>query len=76
MNDAVEGTPGFTAPEARAGEVISPGSDVYSFGAMGLALGLGEHLATARLLQRCLAPEASQRPADGRALVAALAAIS
>jgi len=74
--DAVEGTAGFTAPEARPGEPIAPGSDVYSFGAMGLALGLGEHPAVARLLQRCLAPEASGRPADGRALVAALAAIA
>jgi serine/threonine-protein kinase len=74
--DAVEGTAGFTAPEARPGEPIAPGSDVYSFGAMGLALGLGEHPAVAQLLQRCLAPEASARPADGRALVAALAAIA
>lgn len=74
--DAVEGTAGFTAPEARAGEAIAPGSDVYSFGAMGLALGLGEHPTVARLLQHCLAPEASARPDDGRALVTALTAIA
>ena len=74
--DAVEGTAGFTAPEARVGEAIAPGSDVYSFGAMGLALGLGAHPAIDRLLQRCLSAEPSDRPADGRALVAALAAIA
>jgi hypothetical protein len=74
--DAVEGTPGFTAPEARAGEAIAPGSDVYSFGAMGLALGLGAHPAIDRLLQRCLSADPSARPADGRALVTALSAIA
>lgn len=74
--DAVEGTPGFTAPEARAGEAIAPGSDVYSFGAMGLALGLGAHPAIDRLLQRCLSADPSARPTDGRALVTSLSAIA
>jgi len=76
LADAVEGTPGFTAPEARAGEAIRPASDVYSFGAMGLALGLGGHPAVARLLQQCLSPDPAARPADGRALVTALSAIA
>nr|MBK7063844.1 serine/threonine protein kinase [Deltaproteobacteria bacterium] len=76
LADAVEGTPGFTAPEARAGEAIRPTSDVYSFGAMGLALGLGGHPAVARLLQQCLSPDPAARPADGRALVTALSAIA
>jgi len=74
--DAVEGTAGFTAPEARAGEAIRPTSDVYSFGAMGLALGLGGHPAVARLLQQCLSADPAARPADGRALVTALSAIA
>lgn len=73
--DAVEGTPGFTAPEARAGEVIAPGSDVYSFGALGVALGLGENPRVASLFQRCLSPDPADRLADGRSLVGALAAI-
>jgi len=49
---------------------------VYSFGAMGLALGLGGHPAVARLLQQCLSPDPAARPADGRALVTALSAIA
>jgi hypothetical protein len=43
---------------------------------MGLALGLGEHPATDRLLRRCLSAAVDERPADGAALVAALAAIA
>ena len=73
--DAVEGTAGFTAPEARPGELIAPGSDVYSFGALGLALGLGEHPTLAPLFQRCLSPDPVARPTDGRALLNALTAI-
>jgi eukaryotic-like serine/threonine-protein kinase len=73
--DAVEGTAGFTAPEARAGELIATGSDVYSFGAMGLALGLGEHPTLAPLFLRCLSSDPAARPKDGRVLTNALSAI-
>jgi serine/threonine protein kinase len=74
--EAMEGTAGFTAPEARAGEVIGPGLDVYSFGAMGVALGLGGSPKVGALLRRCQEPAVADRPADGRALVSALHAVA
>ncbi len=74
--EAMEGTAGFTAPEARAGEVIGPALDVYSFGAMGVALGLGESPAVGALLRQCLEAEVTDRPVDGRALVTALHAMA
>ncbi|MAQ18026.1 MAG: hypothetical protein CMN30_24915 [Sandaracinus sp.] len=74
------GTPGYAAPEGVDGDAGVPG-DVYAFGVLLRWLGGGTTTGPAPrglrdLAAACTRPDPAQRPADGAALVAALARVA
>ncbi|MEZ4391370.1 MAG: serine/threonine-protein kinase [Polyangiales bacterium] len=68
-----EGTPAYLPPESAQAGVADPRVDVYAFGVMARELRAERDPAMASLIDACLAPDPARRPADGAALVAALA---
>lgn len=72
--EALEGTAGYLAPEARAGGAAATQHDVYAFGALLRELATPSTPALSVLAERCLGLDPAQRPKDGAALCAALRA--
>lgn len=66
---AMEGTEGYLAPEAREGVTAEPSQDVFAFGVLAKALGLGNDPRLGAVIERCVAVDPRERPRDGAALV-------
>ena len=80
---AIVGTPGWMAPEQRAGREVSSRTDVYAFGLVACRLIAGDHWdasspvdlsqytdrGTAQLVLQCLKEKPSDRPEDARVVL-------
>ena len=67
-----EGTPGYSAPEIRAGTAADPLHDVFAFGAIARELSPAGDPAWSEFVASATHVDPRKRPADGAALFAAL----
>ena len=72
--EVLSGTPGFLAPELLAGEAADQRADLYAFGVAldRIRARVGAPPEVAGLIERLCSPAPADRPADARAVIAAL----